>query len=279
MTDPTPFAAPDETPSVEANASAAGATPREPQTADHGREAGARKGRLDRLRDRWRRTRTVLQAPRVEIEVHGDEDVLRIYRAFTARHRRFKVTSAKRWGVALLRLPPTANEYFKTVSRQARRNRVKAVEAGYRYVEVAPLDHVDEILEINQSAPSRQGRPMDSLYVERAEVEAAFGRRPKIHGIVDASGRLRAYADLYDIGGAYTFAYLIGHADDLPHGIMYLLMGEIVRACIEARRSDGSPTWLMADTFWGASPGLAYFKDRTGFRPFTVTWVWSDKAG
>lgn len=279
MTDPTPSATPHETPPGEANTSAARATPQGPQTADHGREAAARRGRIDRLRDRWRRTRTVLQAPRVEIEVHGDEDALRIYRAFTARHRRFKLTSAKRWGVALLRLPPTANEYLTTVSRQAKRNRTKAVEAGYRYVEVAPMDHVDEILEINRSAPSRQGRPMDSLYVERADVEEAFGRRPKIHGIVDASGRLRAYADLYDIGDAYTFAYLIGHADDLPHGIMYLLMGETVRACVQARRSDGSPTWLMADTFWGASAGLAYFKERTGFQPFTVRWVWVDKAG
>jgi hypothetical protein len=33
----------------------------------------------------------------------------------------------------------------------------------------------------------------------------------------------------------------------------------------------------MYDTFWGASPGLAYFKERAGFRPYTVDWVWRDQ--
>ena len=30
----------------------------------------------------------------------------------------------------------------------------------------------------------------------------------------------------------------------------------------------------MYDTFWGAKPGLAYFKRRTGFEAYTVNWVW-----
>jgi hypothetical protein len=53
---------------------------------------------------------------------------------------------------------------------------------------------------------------------------------------------------------------------------------QVVRCGIEARRGDGSPRWIMYDTFWGASTGLAWFKERIGFRPFTVDWVWVDRG-
>jgi hypothetical protein len=208
--------------------------------------------------------------------MYGGDDTLAVYRAFTARHHRFKVTTAKRWGVALLRLPAVFDEYLASASRLARRRRTRALVAGYRYIAASPMAHLDEILEINRSVPSRQGRPMAPIYLNREQVVGAIGARNVIHGIVDSSGRLCAYADVLDIGDAFTFAYLIGHAGDLEQGIMYLLVSEVVRCCIDARRADGSPIWLMVDTFWGASAGLAYFKERTGFRPFTVDWVWVD---
>jgi hypothetical protein len=34
----------------------------------------------------------------------------------------------------------------------------------------------------------------------------------------------------------------------------------------------------MYDTFWGASTGLAFFKERLGFRPYTVDWAWRELA-
>ena len=34
----------------------------------------------------------------------------------------------------------------------------------------------------------------------------------------------------------------------------------------------------MADTFWGAKRGLAYFKERCGFEPFNVNWIWLDEG-
>lgn len=242
-------------------------------------EGGVRSptGRVDRLRERWRRTMSVLRAPRIRIEMYGGDEGLDVYRAFTARHHRFKVTSAKRWGVALLRLPASRDQYLASASRLARRRCARALSLGYRYITTAPTAHLEEILEINRSAGSRQGRPMAANYVDRELVERTIGARTKIHAIIDSRGRLRAYADVVDIGDAFTFSYLIGHADDLDDGIMYLLTSEVVRYCIEARRSDGSPTWLMVDTFWGASAGLAFFKERAGFRPFTVDWVWVDR--
>jgi hypothetical protein len=54
---------------------------------------------------------------------------------------------------------------------------------------------------------------------------------------------------------------------------MYLLVSEVIREHIERRGPDGLPIWAMYDTFWGAAPGLAYFKRRFGFAPYTVTWI------
>lgn len=58
---------------------------------------------------------------------------------------------------------------------------------------------------------------------------------------------------------------------------MYLLVSEVVRWCTDARRADGSPMCLIADTFWGARQRLAYFKERAGFKPFTVDCVWVER--
>jgi hypothetical protein len=217
---------------------------------------------------------SVLRAPRVRIEVFGDTEAHSVYKTFTARHHRFKMTSAKRWGVALLALPASAEAYLASVSRLVRRQRTKALSMGYRHVQVSPSERIDEILAVNRSMPIRQGRPMASIYIDQELVVASLAARPTIHAVVDREGTLQAYADVLDIGGTFTFSYLIGHADRLADGIMYLLVAEIVRDCIGARRSDGSPAWLMVDTFWGASPGLAGFKERTGFRPYRVDWAW-----
>jgi hypothetical protein len=78
-------------------------------------------------------------------------------------------------------------------------------------------------------------------------------------------------------GDSVVISMILGHADALEHGVMYLLVSEVVRATMDTRRPDGSPHWLMYDTFWGAAPGLAYFKQRLGFEPYTVAWSWLDR--
>jgi hypothetical protein len=235
---------------------------------------------LDRLRLRWQRSLTVLRAPRVRIAIYGGADARAAYRAFTARHRVFRMTQSKRWGVALIRLPATFDEYLGGGPMEyLRRQRRRATKAGYRYALVSAHDHLDEILEINRSAPARQGRSMAGSYLDPEQVAGAFGTRDLISGVLDANGRLRAYADVPTIGEVFVFSRLLGHADDLEDGIMYLLVSEVIRVHIEAvGHADASPTWALYDTFWGASPGLVFFKERLGFRPHTVDWVWLEPA-
>jgi hypothetical protein len=235
------------------------------------------KARIGLLRERWHRTLVVVRAPRVRIVVSGGDQAHAVFRGFTARHPRLPITSAKRWGVALLRVPDSST----TTLAAARRTGVgsgSTLSAGFRYQLLSPQQRLDEILEINRSAPSRQGRPMSDTYVDRDRVAREHEHDTTIHGIIDAEGRLRAYAVTRDLGEALAFSKVIGHADDLSAGIVHLLVCEIVRCCIEARGGTGRPTWIMYDTFWGASEGLAYFKDRLGFRPCTVDWVWAGEA-
>ncbi len=234
-------------------------------------------GRVSRLRGRWQRSRTVLLAPRVRIELFGGDEARAAHRAFTTRHPRFRVTAAKRWGVALLRLPDSFDAYLAGASSLVRRRRAAATKAGFRYAVVDPNDHLDEIIEVNRSAPARQGRPMASVYTDRGEVVRTFARHEPIDAVLDGSGRLRAYAVVPDLGDAFVFSFILGHADDLERGITYLLATESIRRAMDRRRPDGTPGWFMYDTFWGASDGLAFFKERLGFRPYTVDWRWVER--
>ncbi len=235
--------------------------------------------RRDRLRKSWDRNLVILRSPRVRIEMYGDAHAARIFRTFSARHRRFKFTRAKRWGVGLVQLPATMDEYLSGSSKELlRRKRRAASKAGFRYAIVAAADHIDEILAINLSSPTRQGRSLPGYYLDREHVAETFSDRPNVHAILDQEGRLRAYAWVPRAGDFILFETLLGHADDLETGVMYLLMSEVIGATIAGRDPDGSPHWAMYDTFWGAAPGLAYFKTRLGFKPYTVDWAWVDRA-
>jgi hypothetical protein len=234
--------------------------------------------RKNHLHERWQRTLTVLRAPRVRVEVYGGEEARALLRSFAARHPRFRIIQNKRWGVAMISLPESFDDYLRGRSKTAlRQNRRRALDAGFTYAVLSPQDRFDEILEINRSAPIRQGRAMAANYSDREQMIRSFEGQTKIRGIVDAQGRLRAYALVVRFGDTIVFGRILGHADDLHYGTMYLLVSEAIRESIDLKRATGSPLWAMYDTFWGATKGLAYFKERVGFRPYTVDWVWVDR--
>jgi hypothetical protein len=47
-----------------------------------------------------------------------------------------------------------------------------------------------------------------------------------------------------------------------------------VRELVDARGTGGPVRWLMYDTWFGAPPGLRSFKERLGFAPYRVRWMW-----
>ncbi len=198
------------------------------------------------------------------------------YRGFAMRHPRMKVTRSKKWGVALLPLPATFDVY-QSDHTSLRKRRRHAMKDGYSHAIVSPLAHVDEIVAINRSVPARQGHPMAEHYLDRDTVAKNAESITEMHGVFDREGQLRAYSVVRPIGDVAVISQILGHGDHLERGIMYLLMGEIVQTAIERRDSLGSSRWLMYDTFWGATKGLAFFKERAGFAPYTVDWVWVDR--
>jgi hypothetical protein len=216
----------------------------------------------------------VATAPRAQIALFGGPVAERAYESFTAPHPRFKAVGRKQWGVALLPLPTSFEEYLGGPSRElVRRKRKRAHSKGFSFGEFHAPERVKEILEINLSAPVRQGQAMEPNYLSEQAVQRFAKSAERLYGVFDAEGRLRAYAYAPLLGDVGSFHRLLGHAKVLQEGIMYLLISDVIATYIERKCEVGHPAWAMYDSFWGAREGLAHHKKRLGFRPYRVDWV------
>ncbi len=204
----------------------------------------------------------------------GDERCRDLFEAFTRRHARWRLIQNKAWGVALIRLPDTVEEYQRQISRLARRRIKHAREAGHVVTRIDPLSRVAEVLAVNRSASERQGRPMHPAYFDEQVVRDYLGRTADVFGVVDAAGVLQAYLCVRPCGEVACMERLLGHAGALDDGVMYLLVLGVVEWLIQVRAESGRPSWLMYDMFPGASPGLRHFKHVIGCEPFRVSWSW-----
>ena len=217
----------------------------------------------------------IVSLPEVTIRMCGDAGSEKIFRTFTGPHRRYKLIQNKRWGVALLELPNLFQEYLQGKGKQAvRSNRRRATDLGFRFGSLDASKHLDEILAINTSMESRQGNPMGVSYRSVERLRKWIDSEGMVWGIFDRENILKAYAHSSICGEVFIISRLLGHGQDLPNGIMYLLVSEIIREMSELKERERAPLWCMYDTFFGASPGLRYFKERLGFRPYKVRWVW-----
>lgn len=211
-----------------------------------------------------------------EIAIHlgSGPSSQRIYQFFTKPHPRYRIIQNKRWGVAILPLPDTFEEYIRGGAKSPlRNNRKRALTAGYSYQRLDPFMRIEEIMEIHRSAAVRQGRPIDPVYLDVHKVTEYFRESGEwIDAVLNKEGKVRAYADVPVYGELASFNRLLGHADDLENGIMYLLISETVRRLIETKAQTQLPRFAMYDTFFGAASGLHYFKRRMGFSAFKIRW-------
>jgi len=215
--------------------------------------------------------REILGAPRVTVTLAGPH-AEGFHRAFTARHPRLKLPRAKTWGVALLPVPASFDEYLAARPRSLHRARRRALGGGFEVRPFASSEHLDEILEINGSAPARQGVAMKTSYLKPASLERWAERHPSCEGAFGGDGRLRAYVTAPEVGDTVILNRLLAHAAFLREGVMYLLVTEVVGRLAEQRAAEGRPSWVMYDTLRGARPGLEEFKRRLGFEPYRVRW-------
>jgi hypothetical protein len=225
----------------------------------------------------WRRTLAVARAPRVQIAIFGNSDARLMFDLFTKPHSRFPLIKRKTFGVSLLYLPATFQEYLKN-HKGARRYRNKCLNAGYKFRHVNAMDHFEDMLTINRSANIRQGVPMSKDYLDPDLVRSYCERVKALDGIVRSDGTLAAYHHTLLLGDVYTGSRVLGHAEDQKFGTMYLLMTELVHTFIELRNQKGYPHWASYDTTWGASEGMLQFKSKLGYAPYNVKWVWKENT-
>jgi hypothetical protein len=218
--------------------------------------------------------RDLLRLPTVRIEMSGDARARELFRAFTRRHARWRIIQNRAWGVALLEIPASQDAYEEILSRHWRRQIKLARKAGIVCRPIAPLDHVAEILAINQSRPARQGQAIHPDYLDEGRVREFFDAPTDAMGAFDTEGMLRGYLTTRTCGDVVVLERVLGHADVLATGMMYLLFSAVVADLTERRAAGSSARWFMYDSFTGATPGMRAFKTVVGFRPYRVRWSW-----
>ena len=57
---------------------------------------------------------------------------------------------------------------------------------------------------------------------------------------------------------------------------MYLMMIEVHKMMFKEYRQKGYK-YIMYDTFFGASEGLKKFKEKLGYKPYKVRWIWENQ--
>ena len=198
--------------------------------------------------------------PRIE-----PADVISTYRYFTKRHPRYKIIQHKSWGAALVDLQrcDTRDKYFDSIKGKngGAWHAERARSRGYVLANIDRNGHIDAIHDINNSVQERQGRVMDAKYQEKQlayEVLANFS----YYGVLDADGKLMAYATVGRYGNFSSFVQLMGYRNN--DGIMHLMVSEIIARLID----EGQLNYIMYDTFFGALPGLRQFKTMLGFHPY-----------
>jgi hypothetical protein len=230
------------------------------------------------LKKYYRLLHEIITLPRVEIRMWGDEHCHHMYRYFVRPHPHYWVIQNKSIGAAILPLPASFEEYTAGKKSQAlRTNRTRCLKQGFSFQSFQPDKWLEDLMEINASSPVRQGRKMYASYTEVDQVRTLVQEIDRMYGVFNQEGRLRAYAHVMVCGELILFSRLLGHAEDLEQGVMYLLVSEVLKEMIALKAQTGLPHYAMYDTFFGALPGLRYFKERLGFSPYRVRWKWVEK--
>ncbi len=166
---------------------------------------------------------------------------------------------------------PASLEEWRAAHRTARKRADRCIRLGYRFVHVVRHERADEILEINLSAPERQGRPMSDGYREMPSttpdpewVCERHGVHP--YGVETASGTLVAYLWVYRAGELALVSQILGHADHLENGIMYLLW----QGMLTSEPTDDCH--LVYNRHDSGTDGLRFYKERVGLEETAVTW-------
>jgi hypothetical protein len=213
--------------------------------------------------------RVAAAMPRVEIVLsRGAPEEEEFLRGVRGRHPRYRIVGSKAVGAALLPIEEftTLEEYLANL-RYARRRVRRAGRLGYTVRVFDPNERRSDLLSIHTSLPERQGRAIDSEYLDPAP-EYRTGPTIEYLGVF-RQDVLLAYSRVEYAGDIASLARIMGHGDHMADGTMFLLVAGIVEHVKAVRPQT---RYLFYDMFFGAADGLRQFKAHLGFRPHFVRW-------
>lgn len=183
-----------------------------------------------------------------------------------------QLASGKYDEMAVMPLPLTIAEY-RGEHRTARNRADRCYGRGYRAGPLARERYANDIHKINLSAKMRQGRPMAAGYLERYEYEPlpdypCERHATRISGVWELD-TLVAYLVMIRAGELSLVSQILGHADHLDNGIMFLLFEEAI-----SREIAADPRALVVYNRWDSgTDGLRTHKRMLGFEPMPVEWL------
>src|SRR5579863_32796 len=116
---------------------------------------------------KWKDIREAFSLPHISIDLMFEKtigndpffaDVVEyFYTLATSAHSKLVFIKKYEYGFALCRLPPTFDEYFKSLEFTARQNYRKALRSGFSVRRFHFNDYLDDVRAIWMSTPVRQG--------------------------------------------------------------------------------------------------------------------------
>ena len=199
------------------------------------------------------------------------------YKYLNKRHFIFGNYSSGKIGNAIIDLTGfnSFKEYTETVKgkNSVYYYKTRCEKMKYYFRPIILNDHIDEIFEINTSVNKRQGKKMASKYsikVDNYEPEELT----EYFGVFNIEGKLVSYINLLFVNEAVFIFKLLGHASFLKDNIMYFMIFNAIEQIFK-RRENKYPylKYIIYDSFFTNSKGLAFFKKRFGFSPVVVKWL------
>jgi len=141
----------------------------------------------------------------------------------------------------------------------------KHVNLGYEVRDYERAYFINDIIDVNKSKPIRQGRKMKNSYLTpKLPFENLDNFR--YFGLFNNEGKLIAYLHAGFFGDFVIIANILGHADYLKHGIMYVIITHLVSICFE-RNIDK----IIYSSHIFCSESLRVFKEKNNFNSKNVT--------
>ncbi|MFT4925754.1 MAG: hypothetical protein ACI8WB_001849 [Phenylobacterium sp.] len=195
------------------------------------------------------------------------------YQSATKRHPKLPVIPSLKYGIALLQLPETPEEYLKMLESSARRNIKKSKRNGYTFQRINYNDYLEDISEIHGSTAVRQGE-MDPEFMNQKlkpitnPVSLDDHHDYAYFGVVK-DGKVVAYAGCMIAGEMLLLQTIFGHDKYKSDAVVPNLIAGIA----EYKYSHYPHVkHYVYDKYYGASENLRRFKKKFRFEPHTVSW-------